>query len=300
MKKILNISVIIITIFITLLTTSCNKDKFNFLSKEEIVNSFTNYELEFTVTSDNKINKYLIKEDGKYIFYQVNNGMKTLFDKNTKMKYCIKFTDKTKAMYISSEDVETDIENIKNKYLVAHLGIANNYKKVEDQEVNGILCDVYTRTSDLAVQTVFVSKQEGYCVKTYVENQGQITSYEVLKCVKGETSCEEYMSYTNTVFTPWPDHELVLTLPFLRSGDYKSSNSEENFLEIVHENITKENVLDYVFELKEYKYQENIEEVDTADYYAYVADNKIHQVIIEYQNNEIKIQILKLEQKEQN
>ena len=60
MKKIkLFISVTII-LFVTLMISGCNKNKFGFKTKEEIINSFTNYAIEFNVIKNDKTNNYLI------------------------------------------------------------------------------------------------------------------------------------------------------------------------------------------------------------------------------------------------
>lgn len=294
MKKIKLFIVLTIILSITLIISGCNNKSFGFKTQEEIINSFTNYSIEFTVTQKEKTTKYSIIEDESYILYQVGEGLSTLYKKSTKMKYIIKYHAKTKAMYISTEDIDKIVGSIKKSFFAAHVNIANDYKKKADETINGILCDVYTRESEGLSQNCYVSKADGFCVKTYVENNGEITSYEVLSFVKGNQSCEEYYEYPSVEYSLWPDHPLAVVIPELTAGDYKSHIHNSEYLEIVYNNVTLESYKSYISILQNAKYNEDIEEKEEAGFNYYIAHNNTYQVIIQYYNSEITIKISKL------
>lgn len=289
-KKILLILGILI---ITLCLTNCNKDKFNFKTKEEIVNSFTNYELELKVTSNGFTYKYLIKEDDTFVLFQANNGHTTLFDKTTKAKYLIKHLTKTKAMYLSTDDIEKQLHNIKETYFAAHVGLSPKYKKVEDEEVNGILCDVYKYETEETLQMCYVSKEDGFCVKTY-SDVTDVVSYEILKYQKGNVSCREYFNYTSTTYSLWPDHELALMVPEVNDGTYGSHSSDEISLKIKYDNYNIENGESYVNELKAEGFTVNETYINQPDYMAFTAYNEEGYkvtVIVQGSSKQISIEI---------
>lgn len=295
MKKIKLFIVLTIILSITLIISGCNKNKFGFKTKEEIINSFTNYEIEFNVIKNDKTNNYLIIEDETFILYQINDGLATLYHKPTKMKYIIKHYAKTKAIYISTEEIDKIVYGIKESFFAAHVNISKDYKKQEDEIINGISCDVYTRVTEGLNQNCYVSKEEGFCVKTYVENNGEITSYEVVSYERGKQSCQEYYEYANVDLSFWPDHRLAILVPELKTGDYESSLFNDEYLEIVYNNVDVESVKGYVSDVQEAKFTENIEEKEEYGYYLFSADNKEYQILIEYFSQKVTIKISELE-----
>ena len=291
MKKIKLFIFLTMILSMTLIIAGCKNKGFGFKSQEEIVNSFKNYSIEFKVVKEGKETIYKIIEDESYIAYQINDCMMTLFQKSTKMKYIVKRNAKTKSLYISTEDIEKVVKNIKNNFFSAHVSLASDYIQQADEEVNGILCNVYSRVSEGLEQYCYVSKNEGFCVKTYVDSQGTITSYEVLSYEKDNQSNQEYFDYATVEFSLWPDHQLALVIPELRSGDYESHMSNDEFIQIVYNNVNVEDLEFYILSVKEANYTENIEENDQYGYYTFSADNKAYQILVEYYNQKITIKV---------
>lgn len=270
-KKILFIFAVLI---ITCTLTNCNKSKFNFKTKEEIINSFDNYEIEIKISTNTSQSIYLIKEDERFVYFRVNNGYTTLYDKTTKTKYLIKHYAQTKAIYLSTDDIEKQIYNIKEKYLAAHVVLSNEYKQVEDAEVNGILCNVYRRENKEDYQMCYVSKEDGFCVKTYSDVEDKVVSYEILKYQKGNISCLEYFNYSMAIYSLWPDHELAMQVPEITDGTYESYEINYDSITINYKDYEFENAEVYVALLKQQGYSVDAVYINQSNVLTYLAYNE--------------------------
>lgn len=272
MKKIIIILIMVIGLSITSCKYSGNYD---FIEKEEVVNSLQSYYANVTLINVNgSESSFTLVENGEYFYYSYNTS-NYLVEKNSNKIYSIKHNEQKKLL-----ERKTDFDYVENKnvlvdFLSEHISVVDDKYEMSKKivSVGDFSCHKYEKETKVdaknyIIRTYYIDDVTGYCIKSVTEicanGEKTITSWnidelkfdevEVNKFLNEITSYEEGLA--NIEFDTWPDMGLGALLPECSNGKFMFAVDYVSRATISIEQISSNDVEVYAKSLINYGFKE--------------------------------------------
>lgn len=323
MKKILCLTLIILSVFIASCTNNNNDDElfhYDFLSKEEIEASLDVYKIQVDLFNTNgSISSYIIYENNEY-FYYIAGNYNYLVEKESNKIYSIddfmeiKYLERQSTYdYQSTRDIIVD-------FVTAHLEIADS-KYVKDEKtynLNNIECELYSSNKTIdsknyAIDKIYVDVASGYCIKKDVETSSLgivVKSYWEIKELSFDenqinSEFETLMAYKEELapleFDKWPTEGLGAYVPEYKDGEFVLAMDEGNYAMIAYEKTSLSATKTYTNKLANHGFVNGASQTNESGQYIYLTynqDNILLRVTFTPYNSTISIKIYQLTKEE--